>query len=154
MPRLIVPSIGGGIKLSRTLRTGVAEGVCSGVGDDVGLGDAVGDSCAFAPETDANARISAAIAAFIMLGMTLDIISPVHIREKVVAPLALAEKFFIDIVCRKLFVQSIEASEVIDCSFCRVFFGGSSFHKERPVARLSEQEFARELFQNAISEWV
>ena len=73
MPRLIVPSIGGGIKLSRTLRTGVAEGVCSGVGDDVGLGD----SCAFAPETDANARISAAIAAFVMLEMTLGIISPV-----------------------------------------------------------------------------
>jgi len=46
MPRLIVPSIGGGIKLSRTLRAGVAEGVCSGVGDGVGLGDAVGDSCA------------------------------------------------------------------------------------------------------------
>ena len=44
MPRLIVPSIGGGIKLSPTLRAGVAEGV----GDGVGLGDAVGDSWASA----------------------------------------------------------------------------------------------------------
>ena len=36
MPRLIVPSIGGGTKLIRTLLPGGAEDVCSGMGDGVG----------------------------------------------------------------------------------------------------------------------
>ena len=61
MPRLIVPSSGGGTKLSRTVRVGGAEGVCSGVGDGVadfsgaGGGVAVGDSCANAVQADTKA---------------------------------------------------------------------------------------------------
>jgi len=65
MPRLIVPSSGGGTKLIRTLLAGAGEGVCVGAGegmsDSVGaiesegvswFGDGVevGDSCALAAE--------------------------------------------------------------------------------------------------------
>ena len=67
MPRLIVPSNGGGTKLTRTLLAGEAEGVCTGAGGAVmdssgeieGDGDStgsvkgvpVGDSCAAVTET-------------------------------------------------------------------------------------------------------
>ena len=66
MPRLIVPSNGGGTKLIRTLLAGEAEGVCAGTGagvggssgemegerdsSTVGEGIGVGDSCAKATE--------------------------------------------------------------------------------------------------------
>ena len=68
MPRLIVPSIGGGTKLMRTLLAGEGEGVCSGVGeggvdcsgeieegDSPGIGEAVGvgNSCVPAIATNA-----------------------------------------------------------------------------------------------------
>ena len=61
MPRLIVPSSGGGRKLMRTLLGGVAEGEgdSSGVGEtvgdcsDVGEGVGFGDSCANAAQTEA-----------------------------------------------------------------------------------------------------
>src|SRR6476661_601279 len=66
MPRLMVPSKGGGTKLMRTLRADEAEGVCSGMGGGVvdssdeiesagdssgaAEGGGVGDSCAAATE--------------------------------------------------------------------------------------------------------
>jgi len=66
MPRLIIPSNGGGTKLTRTLLAGKAEGVCTGAGEAVMVssgdieraGDAsgvddttgFGDSCAVATE--------------------------------------------------------------------------------------------------------
>ncbi len=72
-----MPSIGGGIKLIRTLLAGEGEGVCSGVGEGgtdcsgeteeeadspgVGEGVGVGDSCASAKEDKmaiANARLA------------------------------------------------------------------------------------------------
>src|SRR5260370_12731750 len=55
MPRLIVPSAGGGTKLIRTLRVGEGAGVSSGVGEGDGEGEAVGDSCATATVTKINA---------------------------------------------------------------------------------------------------
>jgi hypothetical protein len=72
MPKLIVPSIGGGTKLMRAFLAGEAEGVCSGAaggvvdpsggidraGDSSGdAGDVgVGDSCAAAIEAKMAAR--------------------------------------------------------------------------------------------------
>ena len=82
MPRLIVPSIGGGTKLILTLLTGEGGGVCSGVGEGiiwsgeieaegdspavgegVGEGVGVGGSCASATDKMAivNARVSLVI---------------------------------------------------------------------------------------------
>src|SRR5438034_10491453 len=61
MPRLIVPSSGGGTKLMRTLLAGDAEGVCSGVGEGeadsfvVGEGVGVSESCAITPQMEAKA---------------------------------------------------------------------------------------------------
>jgi len=50
MPRLIVPSSGGGRKLIRTFLAGDAEGLCSGVGegeaDSAGVSETEGDSSA------------------------------------------------------------------------------------------------------------
>src|SRR5207253_9431624 len=65
MPRLIVPSMGGGTKLIRTLLPGGTDGVCSGsgdgapdpsggvdrAGDSSGGAEGVGDSCAAPTET-------------------------------------------------------------------------------------------------------
>ena len=62
MPRLIVPSSGGGTKLMRTLLVGDAEGLCSGVGEGVGLGV----SCANATQADARAIRMTALTFFVM----------------------------------------------------------------------------------------
>ena len=75
----------------------------------------------------------------------LNIIAPVYVWESVVAPFTLAQKFFIDIVCRKLIVQSIEAGKMIHRAFGCVFACCSGFHEECPVARLREQKFAGQL---------
>src|SRR6266496_4223135 len=81
MPRLIVPSNGGGTKLTRTLLAGEADGVCTGAGgavmdssgeidragDSFGVADAIGlgDSCAAA--TDAKTVIrNAKLTLFVM----------------------------------------------------------------------------------------
>lgn len=59
MPRLIVPSIGGGTKLMRTVRVAAGVGVGSGVNDSLGEGAGVGDSCA-SPTADAQTKKIAA----------------------------------------------------------------------------------------------
>jgi hypothetical protein len=64
MPRLIVPSSGGGTKLMRTLLVGDAEGLCSGVGEGVGLGV----SCANATQADVRAIRMTALTLFVMSG--------------------------------------------------------------------------------------
>src|SRR5438094_10245206 len=74
MPRLIVPSNGGGTKLMRTLRAGELEGVSSGAGGGVvdsfgeieragdssggAAGVGVGDCCAAPTETKITVRIA------------------------------------------------------------------------------------------------
>ena len=68
----------------------------------------------------------------------LDVIAPVYVREKVIAPLAIAQKLFIDVIQAKLVVQSIETKEVIHGSFRGVIFCGSGFYQECPIARLRQ----------------
>src|SRR5438128_6257408 len=149
MPRLIVPSSGGGTKLSWTLRAGEAlgegesdsSGVSEGAKEAVGVGD--GDSCAAA--INAVAIHNAAIRNPQFSTSTSNIVLPVHIWEEVVAPFAVVQKLAIDIVCDELIVQSIEAGKMIHRAFGCVFARRSGFHQERPVARLGEQKLAGQL---------
>src|SRR5712691_5153678 len=149
MPRLIVPSSGGGTKLSRTLRAGEAlgegesdsSGVSEGAKEAVGIGG--GDSCAAA--INAVAIHNAAIRNPKFSIGTWNIVLPVHIWEEVVAPFAVVQKFAIDSVCDELIVQSIEAGNMIHRAFGRVLTRRSGFNQERPVARLREQKFAGQL---------
>src|SRR6266699_3793983 len=107
MPRLIVPSRGGGTKLMRTLLGGAAKrekktsGVSETEGDssDVGEGVGAGDSCAAAITAIAihDAAIRNPQLMPVRLGPIRDssIIAPVHVRKKVIAPFTIAQKFFI-----------------------------------------------------------
>src|SRR4029453_2955329 len=145
MPRLIVPSSGGGRKLMRTLLEGGAEGEgdCSGIvgeteGASSGVGEGVGagDSCATVATANSNdARIGNRQSA---TGISLNVIAPVYVWESVIAPFTVTQKFFIDIVRRKPIVQSIEAGKMIHRAFSCVFACCSGFHEECPVARLRE----------------
>src|SRR4030095_3377120 len=120
MPRLIVPSSGGGSKRMRTALEGGAEGEgdCSGIvgeteGASSGVGEGVGagDSCATAATANSNdARIGNRQSA---IGISLNVIAPVYVWERVMRALAVTQKFFIDIVCNELIVQSIEAGKMI-----------------------------------------
>ena len=58
----------------------------------------------------------------------LSIIAPVHVRKNVVPPFAVAQKFFIEIICDKLIVQTVEASKVIDRALSGVFARSPGFH--------------------------
>lgn len=144
MPRLIVPSIGGGTKLIRTLLAGEGEAVCSGVGEAgtvcsgeiegerdssaVGEGIGVGDSCDAAIATKATHKSKVGRMKRRCAIGDLSIVSPVHVRENIVSPFAVSQKFFIEIVCEKLIVQPIEAGKVIDCASRRVFARSPRFH--------------------------
>ena len=139
-----MPSIGGGTKLIRMLLAGEGEGVCSvvgkggadcsgeidGEGDSPGVGEGVGvdDSCAAAIATKATQESKVRMLKRRSAIRDLSIISPVHVRKNVVAPLAVAQKFFIEIICDKLIVQTVESSKVIDCALSRVFARSPSFH--------------------------
>src|SRR5205809_6538566 len=86
MPRLMVPSSGGGTKLMRTFRAGEAEGVCSGAGEGVtdssgeieeagdssGIAEAVGvgDSCAKTAE--AKNAIRMAVLVFVVMSRRVE----------------------------------------------------------------------------------
>ena len=133
------------MKLIRTLLAGEGEGVCSGVGegsrvcsgeidgegDSSGVGEAVcaGNSCAAAIATRMTTqqkemkmwKRQSAI-------RDLSIIAPVHVRKNVVPPFAVAQKFFIEIICDQLIVQTVEASKVIDRTLSGVFARGPGFH--------------------------
>ena len=127
----------------RTLLAGEGEGVCSGVGEGgtdcsgeiegeedspgVGEGFGVDDSCAAAVATKVTIwKRRSAI-------RDLSIISPVHVRKNVIAPFAVAQKFFIEIICDKLIVQTVEASKVIDRALGCVFARSPGFHQKCPV---------------------
>jgi hypothetical protein len=132
-----VPSIGGGTKLIGTLLAGNSEGVGSGVGEGgtdcsgemetdadspgVGEGVAVGDSCAAAIAAKATHQSKIRILKRRPATLDLSIVAPVHVRENIVPPFAVPQKFFIDIVCERLIVQPIEAGKVIDCALSGVF---------------------------------
>ena len=95
----------------RTLFEGAVEGEadCSGIvgeteGDSSGVGEGVGagDSCATAATANSNdARIGNRQSA---IGISLNVIAPVYVWESVIAPFAVTQKFFIDIVYCKLIV--------------------------------------------------
>ena len=139
-----MPSIGGGTKLIRTLLAGEGEGVCSGLGEggtdcsgeidvdgdspSVGEGVGVGDSCAAAVATKAAQESKVRMLKRRSAIRDLSIVSPVHVRKNIVPPFAVAQKFFIEIVCDKLIVQTIEASKVIDRALSRVFARSPGFH--------------------------
>ena len=132
------------MKLMRTLLAEEGDGVCSGVGEGgtdcsgeiegegdspgVGEGVGVGDSCAAAIATKATQETKVTIWKRRPAIRDLSIIVPVHVRKNVVPPFAVAQKFFIGIICDKLIVQTVEASKVIDRALRRVFARGPGFH--------------------------
>ena len=132
------------MKLIRTLLAGEGEGVCSGVGkggtdcsgeiegegDSPGVGEGVGvgDSCAVAIATKATQESKVRMVKRRSAIRDLSIIAPVDVRKNVVSPFAVAQKFFIEIICHKLIVQTVEASKVIDRALSGVFARSSGFH--------------------------
>ena len=132
------------MKLIRTLLAVEGEGVCSGVaeastdwsgelegeGDSIGVGEGagVGDSCAAVIATQAMQKTKVRICKRRSAIRDLSIISPVHVRKNVVPPFAVAQKFFIKIICDKLIVQTVEASKVIDRALSGVFARSAGFH--------------------------
>ena len=130
------------MKLMRTLLAG--EGVCSGVGeggkdcsdeiegegDSPGVGEEVEvrDSCAAAIATKATQESKVRRLKRRSAIRDLSIVAPVHVRKNIVPPFAVAQKFFIRIICDKLIVQTVEASKVIDRALSGVFARSPGFH--------------------------
>ena len=128
----------------RTLLAGEGEGVCSGVGEETidcsgeieGKGDSlgvsegvgVGDSCAAAIATKAPQNTKVRIWKGRSAIRDLSIVAPVHVRKNIVSPFAVAQKFFIEIICDKLIVQTVEPSKVIDRALSGVFARSPGFH--------------------------
>ena len=132
------------MKLIRTLLAGEGEGVCSGLGeggtdcsgeiegegDSPGVGEevGVGDSCAAAIATKATQDSKGRMLKRRSAIRDLSIIAPVHVRKNVVPPFAVVQKFFIEIICDQLIVQTVEASKVIDRALSGVFARSPGFH--------------------------
>lgn len=132
------------MKLIRTLLAGEGEGVCSGVGEGgtdcsgeidgegdlpgVGEGVGVGDSCAAVIATEATQESKVRMLKRRSAIRDLSIIAPVHVRKNVVPPFAVVQKFFIEIICDQLIVQTVEASKVIDRALSGVFARSPGFH--------------------------
>ena len=139
-----MPSIGGGIKLIRTLLAGEGEGICSGVGEGgtdssgeidgegdspgVGEGVGVGDSCAAVIAAKATQETKVRMLKRRSAIRDLSIIAPVHVRKNIVPPFAVVQKFFIEIICDQLIVQTVEPSKVIDRALSGVFARSPGFH--------------------------
>jgi len=137
------------MKLIRTLLAGEGEGVCSGLGeggtdcsgeiegegDSPGVGEevGVGDSCAAAIATKATQDSKGRMLKRRSAIRDLSIIAPVHVRKNIVSPFAVAQKFFIEIICDKLIVHTAEASKVIDRALSGVFARSPGFHQKCPV---------------------
>lgn len=132
------------MKLIRTLLAVEGEGVCSGVaeggtdcsgelegeGDSLGVdeGAGLGDSCAAVIATQATQKTKVRIWKRRSAIRDLSIISPVHVRKNVIPPFAVAQKFFIEIICDKLIAQTVEASKMIDRALSGVFARSAGFH--------------------------
>lgn len=132
------------MKLIRTLLAGEGEGVCSGVGEGgtdcsgeidgegdspgVGEGVGVGDSCAAAIATKMAQESKVTLWKRRSAIRNLSIVAPVQVRKNVVPPFAVAQKFFIEIICDQLIVQTVEASKVIDRALRGVFACTPGFH--------------------------
>jgi hypothetical protein len=134
------------MKLIRTLLPGEGEGVCSGLGEGgtdcsgeidgdgdspcIGEGEGVGvdDSCGAPVAAKATQESKARMLKRRSAIRDLSIVSPVHVPKNIVPPFAVAQKFFIEIICDKLIVQTIKASKVIDCALSGVFARSPGFH--------------------------
>jgi hypothetical protein len=132
------------MKLIRTLLVGEGEGVCSGVGeggtdcsgeiegegDSPGVGEevGVGDSCAAAIATKATQKSKVKMSKRRFPIGDLSVVTPVNVSKNVVPPFAVMQKFFIEIICEQLIVQTVEASKVIDCTLSSVFARSPGFH--------------------------
>ena len=124
----------------RTLLAVEGESVCPGVGEGavewsgttegkgdsspLGQGVEVDDSCAAAIRKKAAEMIEATKVTI----RNLSIVSPVHVWKNVVPPFAIAQKFFIETICGKLIVQTVEASKVIDRALGGIFARSPGFH--------------------------
>ena len=134
----------------RTLLAGDGEEVCSGVGEGVtdssghaeGEGDSagvaevigLGDSCASPIAAKATQQTKLKMITQRLGTPNSSIVAPVHVRENIVAPFAIAQKLFIEIVDDKLIVQTIEAGKVIHGTASGVFARAAAFHQKRPIA--------------------
>ena len=132
------------MKLIRTLLAGEGEGVCSGEGEGgidcsgeidgerdspgVGVGVEVDDSCAAEIATKATQESKVRMLKRRSAIRDLSIIAPVHVRKNVVPPFAIVQRFFIEIICDQLIVQTVETSKVIDCALSGVFARSPGFH--------------------------
>ena len=120
------------MKLIRTLLAGEGEGVCSVVGeggaDCSGEGVGVGDSCAAVIAAKATQETKVRMLKRRSAIRDLSIIAPVHVRKNVVPPFAVVQKFFIEIICDQLIVQTVEPSKVIDRALSGVFARSPGFH--------------------------
>src|SRR5258708_6116261 len=76
-------------------------------------------------------------------------IAVVHGREDIVHALEVVEQGFVQSGGGELFVEGKEAEEVVFDAFGGVIRAGAGAEDERPVAGLSEEEFAAGLFQRA-----
>ena len=139
-----MPSIGGGTKLIRTLLAADGEDVCSwlgegdtncsgeidGDGDSPSVGEGVGggDSWAALLATKATQQSKVRMLKRRSAIRDLSIVSPVHVWKNIVPPFTGAQKFFVEIICDKLIVQTVEASKVVERALSRVFAGSPGFH--------------------------
>ena len=129
------------MKLIRTLLLGDGENVCSGLaeggtdcsgeidGDSSSVGEGVGagDSCGAAVTTNATQQSKVRMLKRCSAIRDLSIVAPIQVRKNVIPPFAVAEKFFIDIICDKLIVQTVEASKVIDRALSGIFARSPGF---------------------------
>src|SRR5436189_3848489 len=108
MPRLIVPSSGGGTKPTRIFRGGA-----------LGDGDGDGDSCAASGPVTSRAQRTSVI---LFVRRRSNIATPIDVRENVVAPFAVGQKSFVHLPSHKLIIQPVKPQQMIRDSFCRVMF--------------------------------
>ena len=93
----------------------------------------MGDSCAAAVATKAVQKSKVGMVKWRSAICDLSMIAPVHVRKDIVPPFAIAQKFFIDLICDKLIVQTVETSKVIDRALSRVFACSPGFHEKCPI---------------------
>src|SRR2546421_6807413 len=125
MPRLIVPSSGGGTKLTRIFRAGA-----------LGDGDGDGDSCAASGSITSKAQKTSPI---LFVRRRSNIATPIDVRENVVAPFTVGQKSFVHLPSHELIIQPVEPQQMIGDSFCCVMFRGPGLDQKCPVARLGQE---------------
>jgi hypothetical protein len=82
-------------------------------------------------------------------------VTPVEVGKNIIAPFAIGQESLINgSFSGEGVVQALEAFEMFDRSFGRVFAGGPVLDEKGPVAGLSEQEFPGQLPEQAISQRV